>query len=187
MTPEPLFQTDALIRKIESAFADVSYPGDTDLTDSNYGDEPEALVRAFQGKTDWHELDAKFLDDAPEGWHNALSFFSNAAFQFYLPAYLIADIRDELMEQDPAFHLCINLSPAAEQCKIATMHGGGTMGSLARARFDQFSSTQTDAIVAYLYWKMDSIPIDDPTYPDIAQAMDYYWLKREEPTQHSSN
>ena len=62
--------------QIEQAFADVEYPGDDDLTDSLYGDEPEALAREFGGKTDWQLLDAEFLDQAPDGWGKRRCRFS---------------------------------------------------------------------------------------------------------------
>jgi hypothetical protein len=81
----------ALIDKIVSAFAEVEYPGDDHLTNS-IGDEPEALIDDFRGKTDWRKLAPEFLNQAPDGWGTALAFFSAEALQFYLPAYLIADI-----------------------------------------------------------------------------------------------
>ena len=69
-------QTNAqLIEQIEHAFADVVYPGDDDLTRSSYGEEPFALVNDFRGKTDWQQLDKAFLNQAPDGWGTALSFF----------------------------------------------------------------------------------------------------------------
>lgn len=37
--------------------------------------------------------------------YSALSFFSEAAFRFFFPAYLIADLRGELRTADPLFHL----------------------------------------------------------------------------------
>ena len=84
-----------LVEKIEVAFADVVYPGDDCLTDS-FGEEAEALEVEFRGKTSWKELAPDFLNKAPGGWGSALSFFSAAALQFYLPAYLIADINGSL-------------------------------------------------------------------------------------------
>ncbi len=71
-----------LIDQIEQAFSQVEYPGDENLTDSTYGEEPEALINEFQGRTDWTTLTPKFLDQAPDGWGSALSFFSAAALQF---------------------------------------------------------------------------------------------------------
>ena len=74
-----------LISQIEQAFADVSYPGDEDLTKSTYGEEPAALVEEFRGKRDWRELDAKFLNQAPDGWGTALCFFLIMLFDFIYP------------------------------------------------------------------------------------------------------
>lgn len=169
-------QPEELIAKITQAFAGVKYPGDDDLTKSTYGDEPLALVSEFSGKTDWRRLDASFLDQAPDGWGSALSFFSPNALRFYLPAYLIADLRGELASADPAFRLCSNLTPQGEGKKIAKVWGGGTMGERARSEFDQYDRRQVSAIIAYLKWKLESDACDDLT---IRQSLDYYWLKRE--------
>lgn len=169
-------QPEELIANITRAFAGVKYPGDDDLTKSTYGDEPVALVREFSGKTDWRRLDASFLDRAPDGWGSALSFFSPNALRFYLPAYLIADIRGELASADPAFRLCSSLTPQGEGKKIAKVWGGGTMGEHARLEFGQYDSQQVSAIVAYLNWKLESGACDDLT---IRQSLDHYWLKRE--------
>lgn len=165
---------DELIAKIEQAFADVAYPGDDDLTDSTYGEEPAALVRDFRGKTDWRRLDATFLDQAPEGWGTAVSFFSANALRFYLPAYMIADIRGQLA-RDPVSRLCSSVTPIGEQQKIAKIWGGGTMGERARADFARFSAEQVAAIVSYLWWKLESSDGYDPT---IEQALENYWLGR---------
>ena len=70
------------------AFAAVEYPGDWCLRDSNEGDEPHLLEKEFAGKCDWRTLDPAFLDRAPGGYASALSFFSDEAFRFYLPAYI---------------------------------------------------------------------------------------------------
>lgn len=87
---------DSLALRISNAFHAVRYPGDGNLAGSSYGEEPAALEREFRGRTDWRELEARFLDQAPDGWGSALSFFSARAFRFYLPAYLLADLHGEL-------------------------------------------------------------------------------------------
>ena len=164
-----------LITRIEQAFTDVDYPGDEDLTDSTYGEEPAALVVDFKGKDDWRVLDSDFLDQAPDGWASALSFFSRNALKFYLPAYMIADIRGELMSADPAFRLCMSLTPLGGKQKIAKMWGGGTMGERARAEFDTYDARKVSVIVDYLWWKLDSIGGYDEF---IEQALENYWLAR---------
>jgi hypothetical protein len=159
-----------LIEKIKIAFASVEYPGDRDITDSTYGEEPEALKREFSGKKDWRLIDSKFLDQAPEGWLTALCFFSDRAFHFYLPAYLIADIRGELIEVCPEFHLCYGITASNENNKIAEIWGGGTVGTHVRQRFSQFSTEQATVIVDYLQWKLN-ISEDQ----EIIQALKNYW------------
>ena len=165
-----------LIAKIKQAFAHVKYPGDENLTDSTYGDEPVALVKEFCGKTDWQKLDAKFLDQAPNGWGSALSFFSSAALRFYLPAYMIADICGKLLTSDPSSRLCSSLASTAEKKKIAKIWGGGTMGERAREEFAHYDAQQVSAIVSYLWWKLES---SDGYNPMIEQAMENYWLNRD--------
>lgn len=167
---------ESLIGKIGHAFAHVTHPGDADLTDSTYGEEPEALVEDFRGRSDWRVLDAEFLDQAPDGWGTALSFFSAKALRFYLPAYMIADIRGQLTTCDPAYRLCASLTPLGGQRKIARRWGGGTMGERARAEFAAYDAAQVSAIVAYLWWKLDSLGGHDEV---IEQALENYWLERE--------
>lgn len=169
-------RVERLIRDIEQAFANVCYPGDDRLTDSTYGEEPAALVEDFRGRTDWRQLDAAFLDQAPQGWSSAMSFFSGPALRFYLPAYLIADLRGALVHgSDPAFRLSWGLTPAGGRQKIAKAWGGGTIGERARADFAAFDAAQVAVIVDYLWWKLDQGY--DPT---IEQALEHYWLERAE-------
>jgi len=165
-----------LIDKIEQAFADVKYPGDDDLTDSSYGEEPAALVNDFCGKTDRKQLDAAFLNQAPDGWGSALSFFSGNALRFYLPLYLIADIQGDLTSSDPVTRLCSSLTPLGASKKIAKVWGGGTMGERAQANFARFDAAQISAVVAYLWWKLEEAGGHDPR---IEQALENYWLERD--------
>lgn len=171
-----MINPQTLIHQITLAFSDVAYPGDDHLTDSTYGEEPEALVRDFSGKTHWQDLTPEFLDQAPEGWGTALSFFSGAALQFYLPAYLIADINGQLLTADPTGRLCISLTPLGGMKKIAKVWGGGTLGDSARRDFEFYDAQQVRAIADYLWWRLES----DETGGDITleQALEHYWLER---------
>lgn len=170
-----------LIDQIEQAFADVEFPGNDDLTDSTYGEEPAALVNDFDGKTDRKQLDAAFLDQAPDGWGTALSFFSANALRFYLPNYLIADIRGELERSDPVSRLCSSVTPLGASRKIAKIWGGGTMGQRAQVDFAKFDATQVSAVVAFLWWRLDAVGGHDPT---IEQALENYWLERDSSSQN---
>lgn len=163
-----------LIQKIKNAFANVAYPGDEKLTNS-FGEEAEALKKDFRRKTDWTLLTPEFLNQAPDGWSSALSFFSAEALQFYLPAYLIADIEGALDCTDATSRLCSFVMPQLENRRIARIYGGGTLGEYARADFERLSASQVSAIVAYLWWKLDK----EGYAPIIDQALENYWLQRE--------
>ncbi len=152
-----------LIDKIEEAFADVKYPGDDDLTDSIYGDEPAALINNFRGKTNSKQLNSTFLDQAPDGWGTALAFFSANALRFYLPAYLIADIRGELINTDPVYRL-----------------NSSSTRSGANNKFAKLDAAQVSAVVAYLWWKLEATGGRDP---NIEQALENYWLERDADSQ----
>jgi hypothetical protein len=169
-------QSESLVAKVARAFADVPYPGDDDLTGSTYGEEPAALVEAFKGKNEWRELDARFLDQAPDGWASALSFFSANALHFYLPAYLIADLKGQLMTVDPALRLCMSLTPMGGAKKIAKQWGGGTLGDRARSEFGTYTDNEVSAIVDYLRWRM---ALGNGHELTIEQALTNYWLPRE--------
>jgi hypothetical protein len=165
---------EELLAKIEAAFSNVEYPGDDDLTDSpSYGDEPTALIAEFRGKTDWRELSATLLDRACGG--SALGFFSNAALRFYLPAYLMADVRGGLSLSSPEVTLTWSLTPQSEGERIAAAWGGGTMGERARRCFDAFDARQVAVVIDYLAWKLERLGGYDPC---ITQALEDYWLKR---------
>ncbi|MCP5201503.1 MAG: hypothetical protein H6977_15985 [Gammaproteobacteria bacterium] len=166
--------TQALIEQVRDAFTSVEYPGDDALTDS-FGEEAEALVREFSRQRDWRVLDPAFLDQAPEGWGTALSFFSAAALRFYLPAYLVADLAGALNGSNPAVRLCAFLAGGYAHKKLARIYGGGTLGEHARREFAAFTPAQVSAIVAYLWWKLDQAGYD----PTIEQALENYWLERE--------
>lgn len=168
--------SETLLQQIEQAFDDVEYPGDDLLTDSTYGDEPEALKREFKDKNNWQTLDAKFLDQAPEGWSSALFFFSDQALLFYLPAYLLADIRGELSIVTPETRLTSFLTVPGAKTKIAKQWGGGTMEKRVRKGFALFTQQQVSATVTYLQWKLTQYSFEDMF---IQPALDNYWLPRE--------
>jgi hypothetical protein len=96
-----VIRKEEVIDQIREAFVATLYPGDGFLQGTFEGCEPYEEVGAFIGKTDWRALDSTMLD----AHYDALSFFSEGGFRFFLPAYLIADLREELLTADPLFHL----------------------------------------------------------------------------------
>ena len=114
---------------------------------SNEGNEPYLLEEQFQGKTDWRALEASFIDQAPDGYGSALSFFSDEAFHFYLPAYLIADVDGKLRQHDPAFHLTHGLDDVTRNAKINPgRYGERTWFEAKRYKFAMFSHAEAAAI-----------------------------------------
>jgi hypothetical protein len=138
-----------LVKKIETAFVDVLYPGDDCLTDS-FGEEAEALEVEFRGKTNWKELEPGFLNQA-------------------------ANIYGSLEISDSSYRLCVFVTPQMEKKKIAKFYGGGTLGEHTRKQFSRFSALQVSAIVSYLWWKLEK----EGYNPTIEQALENYWLERE--------
>lgn len=168
-------ETEALSERIEAAFSEVEHPGDDQLVESTIGDEPAAVREAFRGETDWRAVSPELLDGAPDGWASPLAFLSDDAFVFYLPAFLMADLRGELSIAAPEVRLCWSLTPQSEGRKIARVFGGGTLGERARRCFDRLDSRQVVVVVDSLLWKLDALGYDDPA---ITQALDRYWLAR---------
>lgn len=161
---------DHLIQKIRVAYNEADYPSDDNIVNQSYGDEPNLVRNHFIGHNDWKKLSHEFLD-----FDGALSFLSDKAFRFFIPAFLIADINGNLKFNDPAVRLCWPLTPQSENKKIAIIWGGETIGKRARTCFDDFSKEQVSAIVAYLHWKL----LQDKGNLTIEQALENYWLQRE--------
>src|ERR671917_914818 len=180
---------DVVIEEIRGAFAGNEHPGGRFLQGSFEGCEPYDEVGPFEIVEDWRSLDASFLD----GHANALSFFSEAGFRYFLPAYLISDLRGQLRTADPLFHLTHGFSdwttevPAGERT-LEIRHGGsavinprryGAMTSYdyARWRLSVFTREEANAIVAYLEFKRDADP-DVIDKQAIDAALDTFWLER---------
>lgn len=167
---------DAIVAQISQAFASVEYPGDWCLRGSNEGGEPYLVEKEFKGKTDWRTVDPAFLDRAPDGNASALSFFSDEAFRFYLPAYLIADIRGQLESCNPAFHLTHGLDDGTRDERInPRRYGERTWFDYARCKLAMFDRKQAAAIVAYLKWKSEE---DEYERAGIDEALRNYWYDR---------
>lgn len=171
---EVRLELEALIR---AAFEAVPYPGTNNLRGSDEGAEPYRVEREFASITNWRALDApEFLDAAPGGLGSALSFFSADAFRYYLPAYLIADIRGQLRAQDPAFQLTHGLTDATRNEAInPRRYGDQTWFVVSSSTFARFTCAESQAIVAYLRWKRGR---DTLARTHIDQALQNYWLAR---------
>lgn len=106
--------------------------------------------------------------------YDALSFFSEGGVRYFLPAYLIADLEDQLQTVDPVFHLSngffdkiIQLS-AGQRIDEKTIgksafvnpqrYGAMIWHDHARCRLSVFTREEAGAIMAYLEYKRDTDP-----------------------------
>lgn len=170
---------DELKAIVLEAFSDIEYPGDWCLKGSIEGEEPFLLEKAFKGKTDWRVLTSEFLDQAPDGFGSALSFFSDDAFRFYLPAYLISDIDGRLSRCDVIFHLTHGLDDISFNVRInPKRYGERTWLDYLRCKFSMFTPSQCCAISEYLVYMARSPQLSDNTKSKIAQALNRYWGPR---------
>jgi hypothetical protein len=165
--------------RIHGAFARGEYPGHWCLTNSREGFEPALLEREFKGRSDWRTLDASFIDQAPNGYGTALSFFSDEAFRFYLPAYLLADLDDKLQQADVVFALTHGFDNKSRGERInPRRYGERTWFEHARHKFAVFDLQQAKAIASYLRYKLVGDAITDFQKAQIREALDNYWTAR---------
>ncbi len=180
---------ESVVRMIRDAFGRNEYPGDPFLQGSFEGCEPFEEVGAFRGKVDWAALEAEFLDAHAD----ALSFFSQAGFRFFLPAYLVADLFDRLRTADPLFPLTHGFSDSSVEvpAKGRTFrkmlgksvfvnprrYGATTFHDSALYRLSSFTREEAAAIVAYLEYRRDdaSTAFEKET---IEAALRSYWRER---------
>jgi hypothetical protein len=177
---------DHVSQEIRRAFAATPRPADAFLVGSHDGCEPEESVAPFRGR-EWQSLDAAMLDAN----YTSLSFFSEGAFRYFLPAYLIADLDDALRTADPSFHLTnglVGFETVAEAGGRSwrRRHGGDALlnprryGAMtwrdhARYRLSVFSREEATAIVSYLRWRAGR---DEAERLTIDTALKDFWLDR---------
>jgi hypothetical protein len=158
---------EEIIAQIREAFGANHYPGDAFLQGSFDGCEPYEEVGAFIGKTDWTVLDSAMLD----GHYCALSFFSEGGFRFFLPAYLIADLKEELLTAAPLFHLWHGFASVSAEVPVGSQtfrrdssgitllnprrYGAITWSDYAQYRLSVFTREEAQTIVAYMTYKRE--------------------------------
>lgn len=184
-------QKEEVIERIREAFSATPYPGDSFLQGSFDGSEPFEEVGAFAGKSDWRTLDSKMLDAR----YCALDFFSQGGFRFFLPAYLVADLREELLTAEPLFHLWHGFAIVSTDVTVGSRsfrrssggsrlvnprrYGAITWSEYARHRLSVFVREEAQAIVAYMNYKREHSATDlDKTRIDA--ALREFWSERAE-------
>jgi len=178
-----------VIDLIREAFRGTSHPGDAFLVGSREGCEPSEVIAPFMGMTDWFQVVPEILDSNSE----ALSFFSEGGFRFFLPAYLIADLEGRLQAADPLFHLTNGFFDSVVRVptkvrvyekiigKSALLnprrYGAMTFHDYARYRLSIFTREEAEAIVAYMEFRRNS-DMDNIDTSDVTAALDVFWRER---------
>lgn len=177
-----------LIGLIREAFSATDHPGDGFLLGSQEGEDSFEAVDPFRGFTDWSAVDTATLDEH----YDALSFLSEGGFRFFLPAYLVADLNDQLQTADPVFHLAVAFRDAVVKIPVDDVvfekrfgksallnprrFGAMTFEDYARFRLSVFTREEAAAIVAYLEYRRGLPGAVDGE--DIDAALDLYWRDR---------
>lgn len=183
-------KVDDVIAQVRKGFDRTPYPGDHYLQGSREGCEPYEETSPFAGRH-WAALQAEFLD----AHYCALSFFSEGALRFFLPAFLIADLRGRLQTADPV----LTLASPFEETRLTTRAGGRdherrtgggallnpkrygaiSFSDYARFRLSVFTREEAHAIVAYLEYRR-SIDTEGIDTSSIDRALDSFWRDRAE-------
>ena len=152
-------KVQALCRIIDAAFDGVTLGNGVGLQQAqgldDYADaETLAAYRATDEKDDWRCIPATELNRC----NSSLSFFDAEGMRFHLPAYLIADLRDEYH-----FGMDFCLTHSTEY---------------SFSQFALLSEAQRSAVRAFLQYLTD-----DPEYdweggrPEIMRALAEYWIR----------
>lgn len=178
-----------VIQTIHTTFGALPFPGAPFLLGSHEGDEPEQVVGPFRTAESWQALEPAFLD----AHASALSFFSEAAFRFFLPAFLVADLNNQLEVADPLFHLTHGFYEVSVNAPVGMQvfvlksgksnfinplrYGAMTANDYARYRLSVFTRQEAAAIVAYLQHKRAQSTLN-LNIDSINAALDSFWLER---------
>lgn len=117
----------------------------------DYADkETLACYRLTDEKEDWQAISV----DALNSYYCGLSFFDAEGLSFHLPAFLLAELRDEYK-----FSLIFTLTYLDEHSK---------------QKFSLLNGVQRQAVKKFLEWAMDD---DDYKFDreKIIEALSYYW------------
>jgi hypothetical protein len=100
----------------------------------------------------------------------------SAAFRYYLPASLLADLGGQLQQASPSFHLWHGLVDAQRETPVnERRYGKWTWFQAVSDQFRAFTPVEVAAIVAYLRYKAegDDLGLERPK---IEQALRSFWL-----------
>lgn len=140
-----------LATRIREAFADTEAPPPDAMTGSEQGSEPFEYAVEFRGRH-WRTLSAEFLGKN----HAALSFLSDAAFRYYLPAFLLHHLNGVAWNADPVFALTHGFGPEDKETDSTY-----DWEAVARRKFAVFKPREREAVAAFLRHELESVGEDD--------------------------
>ncbi len=146
-----------ILQKIERAFADVVLGSGIGLNEAQAIDdyessEVQAGFRLKDEKENWKLLDSNELQRC----YSSLSFFDANGMRFHLPAYIIAELKEEIDDLS-IFHLT-------------------HLNDYGKTKFTSLNNAQNESIVMFLEWclQQDEYQFDHLV---IAKALSEYWKK----------
>lgn len=146
------------------------------IVTSNEGEEPDLLDKEFSHRPRIDNVKSDFLDQAPDGYGSALSFFADEAFRYYIAAYMVAELTDGLEQSDVVFALTFGLDDSSYSEKVNPLRFGEQRWiDHSTSKFSMFDSAQLSSIIAFLE---NRSRVDEFSAPSINQALNRYWRPR---------
>lgn len=140
-------EVEALVQEIEAAFADTPRPDSPLLT---FLDEEGSDYELELAGSAWQSLEPWLISITS----TAFSWMSPAAFRYYLPAALRAQLLGVAGNADPEFHLVNRVNDASRR--------------KALERIQPFSPAERSAVIAWLRWRAHDASDPDPIHQAIA-------------------
>ena len=125
---------------IESAFADVPYPGDDSITRCTHEDclECDEIAAHFRGTT-WRDHTLEQLREH----HSAITMFTPEAFHYFLPAFVLHSLGHWREAGTIPHTIAFQFSPAKPDADAG-------MQQYCAVRWSIFSQQQREAIAMFL-------------------------------------
>ena len=116
-----------------------------------------AECRTTDEKENWSAISRANL----EWCGSSLSFFDAAGMRFHLPAFMVEDLREQLVSADPIFHLTY-------------LHERHDLNEYQKQRWALLSNDQRAAVREYLHFIRDD-PSHSYEHPAVRRALAEYW------------
>lgn len=145
---------DEIRQRIEAVFAATPYPGDDNIAPHDCGEC--AAIRNALKSTDWRDWIEAPVAELRR--HAVLPLFSPEAFRYFLPAFLIAVIREPGPAQWILEQFLYALNPQEEDRRRST-----------KAFLKILNKAQIDALTAFVDWTATELP-EYVSVEDIAGA-----------------